>query len=62
LLIFAGLKPCPTSIHVLPLVLKKAKYHERRKHYGNTHPLGNIFNKGQGKGEEGEKVNFDGLL
>jgi hypothetical protein len=35
---------------------------ERRIHYGNPDPLGSIPNQGEGKGEEGEEIDLDGLL
>jgi hypothetical protein len=43
-------------------VILNVKFKERRIHHGNTNPLGNILNYGQGKGKEGEEIDLDGLL
>jgi hypothetical protein len=35
---------------------------ERRAHYGESNPLGDIPDDGEGKSEEGEEIDLDGLL
>jgi hypothetical protein len=43
-------------------VILNFKLKERRIHYGNGNPLGNILNYGKGKSEEGEEIDLNGLL
>jgi hypothetical protein len=40
---------------------RKTKYNGRRLYYGKNHPVGDITNKGQDKGEEGKQIDLDGL-
>ncbi len=44
-----------------PIILN-VKFKERRIHYGNRNPLGNILNYGQDKSKEGEEIDLNGLL
>jgi hypothetical protein len=34
----------------------------KEAHYGKPNPLGDIPDDGEGKSEEGEEIDFDGLL